>query len=362
MLLLLLVAVSFVVTGCETVQPARRPSLGVRTFQPTTAGASPGAVAARPPGPRQPVMQITAPPSPWKTEAERWYGTPYRFGGNDANGFDCSGFAAVLYNRVAGMNLPRTSLQQFQLGRGVSQDDLRPGDLVFFRSPNSSAVTHVGVYVGGSYFTHASTSRGVTFNSIKESYYRHNFHGARRVVGAQAANPVATSVAAVSAPPIPRPAVLPVASVRPTAVTPPPASVPSGPRPAVMQITAPDSPWKAEAERLYGTPYSEGGNGANGFDCPGFAAALYNRVAGVSLPRTSAQQLHVGRDVPQDDMRPGDLVFFRSPDSGSITQMGVYLGGSYFTHASTSRGVTFSSIRESFYRRNFHGARRVVGG
>ncbi|GDY21540.1 peptidase P60 [Verrucomicrobiota bacterium] len=177
LLLLLLVAVSFVVTGCETVQPARRSPAR------RTAPAPSSAVAARPPGPRQPVMQITAPPSPWKTEAERWYGTPYRYGGNDANGFDCSGFTTVLYRRVAGVNLPRTSQEQFHLGRGISQDDLRPGDLVFFRSPNSSTITHVGVYIGSSYFTHASTSRGVTFNSIKESYYRNNFHGARRVVG-----------------------------------------------------------------------------------------------------------------------------------------------------------------------------------
>lgn len=320
------------------------------------------AVAMRPPGPRQPMMQITAPDSPWKAEAERWYGTPYSYGGNDANGFDCSGFAAVLYSRVAGMNLPRTSEQQFHVGRDVSQDDLRPGDLVFFRSPNSSAVTHVGIYVGGSYFTHASTSRGVTFNSIKESYYRHNFHGARRVVGVPVASSVESAVTPVSAPPSPRQPVMPVASVSQPSVTPVAVSVPSGPRPAVMQITAPDSPWKAEAERLYGAPYSDGGNGANGcFDCPGFAAALYNRVAGVSLPRTSEQQLQVGRDVAQDDMRPGDLVFFRSPDNSSITQVGVYIGGSYFTHASAARGVTFSSIRESFYRRNFHGARRVVG-
>ncbi len=177
LLLLGLIAVSFVVTGCETVRPARRAPARRVASEPSLA------LAARPPGPRQPVMQITAPPSPWKTEAERWYGTPYRFGGNDANGFDCSGFTTVLYRRVAGVNLPRTSQDQFHLGRGVSQDDLRPGDLVFFRSPNSSTITHVGVYVGSSYFTHASSSRGVTFNSIKESYYRNNFHGARRVVG-----------------------------------------------------------------------------------------------------------------------------------------------------------------------------------
>jgi cell wall-associated NlpC family hydrolase len=129
------------------------------------------------------VPQITAPASPWKSEAERWYGTPYRYGGVDGGGFDCSGFSRMLYLRVAGLNLPRTSKQQYQLGRGISQDDMRPGDLVFFRSPNSSDITHVGVYLGSSYFTHSSTSRGVTFNSIKESYYRHNFFGARRVVG-----------------------------------------------------------------------------------------------------------------------------------------------------------------------------------
>ena len=347
------------------------------------------AVAMRSPGPRQPVMQITAPESPWKAEAERWYGTPYRYGGNDANGFDCSGFAAELYNRVAGMSLPRTSEAQFRVGRDVSQDDMRPGDLVFFRSPNSSAVTHVGVYIGGSYFTHASTSRGVTFNSTKESYYRNNFHGARRVVGVQVASLSQSSlsqssvtsaggpssprqpvmqvaslnqsfVPSVGGSPSPRQPVMQVASLNQSFVA--PAGGPSSPRQPVMQITAPESPWKAEAERCYGTPYSNGGNDANGFDCPGFAAELYNRVAGMSLPRTSEAQFRVGRDVSQDDMRPGDLVFFRSPNSSAVTHVGVYIGGSYFTHASTSRGVTFNSIKESYYRNNFYGARRVVGG
>ena len=177
----LVAVLSLVVSGCSSVQPTRK-SRPYLLPTPTTQQ-RPAAAAARPPGPRQPVLQITAPQSPWRTESERWYGTPYRFGGNDANGFDCSGYASMLYLHVAGMNLPRTSQQQFSLGQPVSQDDLRPGDLVFFRSPNSSAISHVGVYIGSSYFTHSSTSRGVTYNSIRESYYRHNFHGARRVVG-----------------------------------------------------------------------------------------------------------------------------------------------------------------------------------
>ena len=177
--LLLVGVLSLVTTGCSSVQPARKSRAVAAPAQtPLQRTAS-----SRPPGPRQPVMQITAPQSPWRAESERWYGTPYRYGGNDANGFDCSGYASVLYLRVTGMSLPRTSQQQFSLGRPVAQDDLKPGDLVFFRSPNSSTISHVGVYLGSSYFTHSSTSRGVTYNSIRESYYRHNFHGARRVVG-----------------------------------------------------------------------------------------------------------------------------------------------------------------------------------
>lgn len=176
---LLMLAASVFVTGCSTVQPARRTSA---KKQPAAAGPQ-RVVSSRPPGPRAPVMQITAPQSAWRAESERWYGTPYRLGGNDANGLDCSGYTSVLYHRVAGMNLPRTSAQQFKVGRTVGQDDLRPGDLVFFRGPNGRDIEHVGVYLGSSYFTHASASRGVTYNSMKERYYRGNYIGGRRVVG-----------------------------------------------------------------------------------------------------------------------------------------------------------------------------------
>ena len=110
-----------------------------------------------------------------------WIGTPYRWGGESRRGIDCSAFVRAFMRDNLGVELPRaTAGQQFE-GVSVRKDDLLPGDLVFFRR---RSVRHVGVYLGGGEFIHASSSRGVTVSNLSEGYYQDAYWMARRVLSA----------------------------------------------------------------------------------------------------------------------------------------------------------------------------------
>ncbi|WP_088189583.1 C40 family peptidase [Desulfosporosinus sp. FKA] len=106
-------------------------------------------------------------------------GTPYVFGGTTRSGFDCSGFTKYVYAN-SGISLPRTSYAQFASGRSVSKNDLQPGDLVFFTTYTSGA-SHVGIYMGGGRFIHASNpNSGIEVSSLSDSFYASRYLGARR--------------------------------------------------------------------------------------------------------------------------------------------------------------------------------------
>ncbi len=111
-------------------------------------------------------------------------GVRYRYGGMDAvKGLDCSAFVGTIYSRAFGMSLPRSSGQQFGVGHKIQKNDLKIGDLVFFRTRRRSApVSHVGIYVGGNLFAHASSKHGVIVSTLEDGYYARTFVGARRVV------------------------------------------------------------------------------------------------------------------------------------------------------------------------------------
>jgi len=113
-------------------------------------------------------------------EAESLLGTPYCFGGISADCFDCSGFVSTVYQK-AGINLPRTSSEQFEFGSPVTEKNKEPGDLIFFG--NSKGISHVGIYIGKERFIHASTSKGVIIQSVFDDYYLNRFVGFRRVIG-----------------------------------------------------------------------------------------------------------------------------------------------------------------------------------
>lgn len=112
--------------------------------------------------------------------AERFVGIPYRWGGNNvAEGMDCSGFVRAVYN-LCGVNIPRTSREQFRVGENVVRSSLKDGDLVFF-GDSERDINHVGIYVGNGKFVHAPRSReNIKISSLEENYFSRRFVGARR--------------------------------------------------------------------------------------------------------------------------------------------------------------------------------------
>ena len=114
--------------------------------------------------------------------AYEWIGTPYRYGGTDRKGADCSGFLQRLFADVAAVNLPRNSRKQAEYCRPVERGRLQPGDLVFFNGSRiGGEIGHVGLYVGDERMVHASSSRGVTVSSISDKYYTDRYCGSGRV-------------------------------------------------------------------------------------------------------------------------------------------------------------------------------------
>jgi cell wall-associated NlpC family hydrolase len=109
-------------------------------------------------------------------------GVDYKFGGNShATGFDCSGLVAHVYREGYGINLPRHTLGQSQVGKPVAAEELLPGDLVFYNTLNRP-YSHVGIYLGDGRFIHApKTGSAVRIESLQSSYWSKRWNGARRI-------------------------------------------------------------------------------------------------------------------------------------------------------------------------------------
>ncbi len=110
-------------------------------------------------------------------------GIRYKYGGSSPDtGFDCSGFVGHVFRHTLGINLPRTSEEISHVGKSVSTDNLRVGDLVFFNTLNRR-FSHVGIYLGSDRFIHApSTSTGsVRTDNMREDYWKKHYDGARHI-------------------------------------------------------------------------------------------------------------------------------------------------------------------------------------
>jgi peptidoglycan DL-endopeptidase CwlO len=108
--------------------------------------------------------------------AMQYLGVPYRWGGADPSGFDCSGFSMYVYAKV-GVSLPHHAASQYGMGSPVSKDQLEPGDLVFF-----NGLGHMGIYIGGGQFVHAPHSGDVVkVSNLSDSWYASTWVGARRI-------------------------------------------------------------------------------------------------------------------------------------------------------------------------------------
>jgi hypothetical protein len=111
-----------------------------------------------------------------------WVGAPYRYGGMQRGGIDCSAFTLTVHRMVCGITLPRSAASQFSVGAEVQDGEkLEFGDLVFFNTRRAVYVSHVGIYLGDNFFAHASSRYGVTVSSLGADYYKKRFIGARRL-------------------------------------------------------------------------------------------------------------------------------------------------------------------------------------
>lgn len=120
----------------------------------------------------------------WKA----WKGVGYRYGGLSKRGVDCSGFVYLTFRDRLGFLLPRTTDAQMSVGQAVAQSDLRPGDLVFFKTGFEQL--HVGIYAGGGRFLHVSTEDGVRYSWLRNTYWSAHYLTARRLTAhTMVANP-----------------------------------------------------------------------------------------------------------------------------------------------------------------------------
>jgi len=112
--------------------------------------------------------------------ARRLIGVPYRWGGSSPDeGFDCSGLTMTVY-RLNGLNLPRSSKEQYRAGTPVAQSQLLQGDLVFFATSGGRQISHVGIYAGDGKFIHApKRGRRIRKESLSNNYFRARYVGAR---------------------------------------------------------------------------------------------------------------------------------------------------------------------------------------
>lgn len=185
-------AMTILVAGCASSggmvykpQPFPMPGAGPVAAPepvPAVAGVPPGAV----PPPRTP-GQPGLPPAggnpdgyALSSSALSLRGAPYRSGGGDPNGFDCSGLVHYVYSQH-GVPMPRVAREQFMVGKSVDRGRLEPGDLVFF-STVAPGASHVGIMIGGDQFVHAPSERGVVrVDNLSAQYWASRFVGAKRV-------------------------------------------------------------------------------------------------------------------------------------------------------------------------------------
>jgi hypothetical protein len=115
---------------------------------------------------------------------DQWMATPYKWGGTDATGIDCSAFIQRVLAEVYNIQIPRTSVQQFfndWIERFGSAEYLSEGDLVFFRTDNEKLISHVGMYLKNRMFVNSSSSKGVSIACLDDPYWKRCYVAAGRI-------------------------------------------------------------------------------------------------------------------------------------------------------------------------------------
>ncbi len=111
---------------------------------------------------------------------QKWYSTPYLYGGNSCEGIDCSALVQTVYQDGFGLHIPRDTQHQAQTGYFVKKSSIQEGDLILFKTGYNSR--HSGVYIERGNFLHTSTKHGVTISNLNNPYWKEKYWQARRVL------------------------------------------------------------------------------------------------------------------------------------------------------------------------------------
>jgi cell wall-associated NlpC family hydrolase len=107
-------------------------------------------------------------------EVSEWLGTPYKYGGTNKNGVDCSGFVQAVYKIVFNKIVEHNSFEIYKKAKKLNELKVQQGDLVFFKI-SKNRVDHIGMVIYQNYFVHASTKKGVIVNDVNQTYYKEKF-------------------------------------------------------------------------------------------------------------------------------------------------------------------------------------------
>ena len=118
---------------------------------------------------------------PLLQKIDEWWGTPYSLGGSTKNGVDCSYFTLDVMKDIYKVNLKRTAAEQYEQSEKIEWNNLKEGDLIFFKTEGRSRISHVGIYLANNKFAHASTSQGVTIGDLSDPYWQRRLYSMGRV-------------------------------------------------------------------------------------------------------------------------------------------------------------------------------------
>ena len=118
-------------------------------------------------------------------------------------------------------------------------------------------------------------------------------------------------------------------------------------------------PLLQKIDEWWGTPYVLGGSSKRGVDCSYFTLDVMNAMYNTNLKRTAAEQYTQSEKIDWSDLKEGDLIFFKTDGSRSITHVGIYMTNNKFVHASTSQGVTISDLSQPYWQKRLYSLGRV---